>query len=74
MLLYFLGCFGLILCHAHATTRPNIVFLVVESTDGATWQRGYSDDAIPLPNIRRLEDMGGTSFHRHYRSSISLSL
>ena len=27
--------------------RPNIVFLVVESTDGRTWQPGY--DASPRP-------------------------
>lgn len=49
--------------------RPNIVFLVVESTDGRTWQRGYSQNVIPLPNIRSLEDAGGTSFHRHYSNA-----
>lgn len=45
---------------------PNIIFLVVESTDGRTWQRGYQDDVIPLPNLRKLEDQGATSFYRHY--------
>ena len=49
--------------------RPNIVFLVVESTDGRTWQRGYSNDAIPLPNMRDLEDRGATSFYRHYSNA-----
>ena len=34
--------------------KPNIVFLVVESTDGRTWQRGYQDDVIPIPNLRSL--------------------
>lgn len=48
---------------------PNIIFLVVESTDGRTWRRGYQDDVIPLPNLRRLEDMGGTSFYSHYCNS-----
>jgi len=28
--------------------RPNVVFLVVESTDGRTWQRGYQNSVIPL--------------------------
>lgn len=54
---------------AGATRRPNIVFLVVESTDGRTWQRGYSNDVIPLPNLRALESAGGTSFHRHYSNT-----
>lgn len=49
--------------------QPNIVFLVVESTDGRTWQRGYQDDVIPLPNLRKLEDKGATSFYRHYCNS-----
>ena len=30
------------------TPRPNVVFLVVESTDGRTWQRGYQNSVIPL--------------------------
>ncbi len=50
-------------------TRPNIIFLVVESTDGRTWQRGYQNDVIPLPNLRKLEDQGATSFYRHYSNS-----
>eukprot|EP00750_Incisomonas_marina_P011377 INCI16370.5.p1 GENE.INCI16370.5~~INCI16370.5.p1 ORF type:complete len:555 (+),score=64.45 INCI16370.5:814-2478(+) len=48
--------------------KPNIVFLVVESTDGRTWQRGYSDDAIPMPAIRELQE-GGVAFHRHYANA-----
>ncbi|KAG7350869.1 choline-sulfatase [Nitzschia inconspicua] len=48
---------------------PNIIFLVCESTDGRTWQRGYQDDVIPLPNLRKLEDDGGISFYRHYSNS-----
>lgn len=48
--------------------RPNIVLLVVESTDGRTWTPGYSDGAIPLPNIRSLQDRG-TSFRRHYSNA-----
>ena len=55
--------------HDHHRRRPNIVFLVVESTDGRTWQRGYSDDVIPLPSLRALEESGGTSFHRHYSNT-----
>ena len=47
---------------------PNIVFLVVESTDGRTWQRGYSNDAIPLPSIRELQE-NGVAFHRHYANA-----
>ena len=45
--------------------KPNIVFLVVESTDGRTWSKGYQDGVVPLPNIRKLQD-GGLEFHRHY--------
>ncbi len=48
--------------------RPNIVFLVVESTDGRTWQQGYSDDLIPLPALRALQ-AGGAAFHRHYSNA-----
>jgi arylsulfatase K len=55
--------------HARANDRPNIVFLVVESTDGRTWQRGYSDEVIPLPNLRSLEDAGAASFYRHYSNT-----
>jgi arylsulfatase A-like enzyme len=48
--------------------KPNIVFLVVESTDGRTWQRGYSDDLIPMPAIRGLQEHG-VAFHRHYSNA-----
>ena len=47
---------------------PNIIFLVVESTDGRTWQRGYQNNVIPLPNIRTLEETG-VAFHRHYSNA-----
>lgn len=50
-------------------SKPNIVFLVVESTDGRTWRRGYQNGVLPLPNLRRLEDQGATSFYRHYCNS-----
>ncbi len=49
--------------------RPNIVFLVVESTDGRTWRDGYQNGVLnssAMPNIKRLEQIGGTSFHAHY--------
>ena len=49
--------------------RPNIVFLIVESTDGRTWQRGYQNDVVSLPNLRKLEDQGGYSFYEHYTNS-----
>ena len=42
--------------HRNTTGLPNIVFLVVESTDGRAWSKGYSNDAIPLPNIRELQN------------------
>ena len=51
------------------SSPPNIIFLVCESTDGRTWRRGYQDDVIPLPNIRKLEDEGGVSFYRHYSNA-----
>ena len=62
--------FALLLAAAFAppADRPNIVFLVVESTDGRTWQRGYSRDVIPLPNIRQLQE-NGVAFHRHYANA-----
>ena len=52
--------------------KPNIVFLVVESTDGRTWRDGYQNGVLnesALPNIRRLEQIGGTSFHAHYSNA-----
>jgi hypothetical protein len=48
--------------------KPNIVFLVVESTDGRTWSHGYQNDVIPLPNIRELQN-GGLEFHKHYANA-----
>ena len=47
---------------------PNLVFLVVESTDGRTWSEGYADSAIPLPNIRKLQSRG-YEFRRHYSNA-----
>ena len=49
--------------------RPNIVWLVVESTDGRTWSPGYQQDVIPLPNIRKLQS-GGLEFRRHYANAL----
>ena len=50
--------------------KPNIVFLVVESTDGRTWQEGYQGNVIPLPNLRQLAQAeGGYAFHRHYSNT-----
>ena len=54
---------------AEAPKPPNIIFLVCESTDGRTWRRGYQNDVVPLPNIRKLEDEGGVSFYRHYSNA-----
>ena len=48
--------------------RPNIVFLVVESTDGRTWSPGYQNDVIPMPNIRKLQ-ASGVEFQRHYSNA-----
>jgi len=57
---------------AHATSdadkRPNIVFLVVESTDGRAWGRDYQDGAVDLPNIRALQD-AGVEFQSHYSNA-----
>jgi len=53
---------------AAAAARPNIVFLVVESTDGRTWQEGYQNSVIPLPNIHMLQEHG-VSFYRHYSNT-----
>lgn len=46
--------------------RPNIVFLVCESTDGRTYR---PDSPVPLPNIQRLRDRGGVSFDTHYSNA-----
>jgi arylsulfatase A-like enzyme len=48
--------------------RPNIVFLVVESTDGRTWSRDYQDGAVDLPNLRALQDKG-VEFQSHYSNA-----
>ena len=54
--------------HTPRGNKPNILFLVVESTDGRTWSPGYSDDAVKLPNFRELQD-GGVNFRRHYANA-----
>ena len=50
--------------------KPNIVFLVVESTDGRTWRKGYQNGVLDeaLSSIRFLEARGA-SFHKHYSNS-----
>ena len=48
--------------------RPNIVWLVVESTDGRTWTPGYQNDVLTLPSIRKLQ-AGGLEFRRHYANA-----
>ena len=65
LLLFLLLVFQVTLINA----KPNIVFLVCESTDGRTWQRGYQNNTVPLPTLRKLEELGGTSFHRHYSNT-----
>eukprot|EP01050_Picozoa_sp_SAG11_P014342 SAG11_NODE_1756_length_4309_cov_2.250594_1_plen_709_part_00 len=54
--------------HTPRGNKPNILFLVVESTDGRTWSPGYSNDAVKLPNFRKLQD-GGVNFRRHYANA-----
>eukprot|EP00050_Salpingoeca_kvevrii_P013915 m.31660 g.31660 ORF g.31660 m.31660 type:complete len:579 (-) comp5385_c0_seq1:1640-3376(-) len=63
-----LACTLLGLAQTVAGRAPNIVFLVVESTDGRTWTPGYQNDVIPLPNIRQLQ-ANGTAFVRHYSNT-----
>ena len=48
--------------------KPNILFLVVESTDGRTWSPGYQNDVVKLPNFRALQE-GGLNFRRHYANA-----
>lgn len=48
--------------------RPNIVFLVVESTDGRTWTPGYSNSALALPALRGLQAKGA-NFVTHYSNA-----
>jgi hypothetical protein len=52
----------------NASGLPNIIFLVVESTDGRTWSSNYSNGVIPLPHIRQLQ-AGGIAFHKHYANA-----
>lgn len=59
--------------HAHGQLdskedRPNIVYLVVESTDGRAWTRDYQDGAVELPNIKALQDQG-VEFQSHYANT-----
>merc|ERR1719502_2063677 len=51
-----------------STSRPNIVFLVVESTDGRTWSRDYQNGVVDLPNLRSLQDQG-VEFQSHYANA-----
>lgn len=55
-------------CSKGTKSRPNIVFLVVESTDGRSWSRNYQDGAVDLPNIRSLQDQG-VEFNSHYTNA-----
>lgn len=58
---------ALMFAQSESDQRPNIVFLVVESTDGRTWQKDYQDNVVPLPNLRSL--YGAVAFHKHYANS-----
>ena len=49
---------------AHGIANPNIVLLIVESTDGRTWRRD-NFAPVPIPNIRSLADKG-VQFDTHY--------
>ena len=46
-----------------ADNRPNIVFLICESTDGRTYREGFAP--VPIPSIRKLANEG-TQFDTHY--------
>eukprot|EP00755_Sulcionema_specki_P019737 Sspe_Gene.70221::Locus_41454_Transcript_2_4_Confidence_0.286_Length_1886::g.70221::m.70221/K12376/ARSK; arylsulfatase K len=48
---------------APAPPRPNIIFLVCESTDGRTYREGFAP--VPLPNVRKLAETG-VQFDTHY--------
>ena len=54
--------------HARFCWLRNILFLIVESTDGRTWTPGYSNDALKLPNLRALQK-GGLNFQHHFSNS-----
>eukprot|EP00934_Nitzschia_sp_Nitz4_P002988 Nitzschia sp. Nitz4//scaffold403_size10707//3459//5456//NITZ4_009062-RA/size10707-processed-gene-0.7-mRNA-1//-1//CDS//3329551083//2978//frame0 len=69
ILYWLLISLSLVTAQSEYEAPPNIVFLVVESTDGRTWQEGYQDDVVPLPNLRHLQAKGGTSFYSHYCNS-----
>ena len=53
---------------AAADPRPNLLFLVVESTDGRTWSPGYQNGVLALPAIRELQSHG-FEFQRHYANA-----
>lgn len=53
---------------AASPSRPNIVFLVAESTDGRAWARDYQQGAVKLPNIFALQD-AGVEFQSHYSNA-----
>ena len=76
-LLAFVSLMPLLQAAAYAATndaaaarppRPNVLFLVVESTDGRTWAPGYSGGALALPAIRELQATG-FEFRRHYANA-----
>jgi len=51
---------------AAAPVHPNVVFLVVESTDGRTWRDGYAP--VPIPTLRGLAT-NGTQFDKVYANT-----
>eukprot|EP01065_Artemidia_motanka_P008014 TRINITY_DN14003_c0_g1_i1.p2 TRINITY_DN14003_c0_g1~~TRINITY_DN14003_c0_g1_i1.p2 ORF type:complete len:637 (+),score=193.67 TRINITY_DN14003_c0_g1_i1:54-1913(+) len=57
--------FGVCSCDAPAAGTPNVVFLIVESTDGRTYRPG---SPVPIPNIRRLAETG-TQFDTTYANA-----
>lgn len=65
---YDKGCTSASLVDIPDASGPNVVFLVVESTDGRTWTPGYQSDVIPMPNLRKLQQQG-TTFLRHYANT-----
>eukprot|EP01062_Namystynia_karyoxenos_P017708 TRINITY_DN16555_c1_g2_i1.p2 TRINITY_DN16555_c1_g2~~TRINITY_DN16555_c1_g2_i1.p2 ORF type:complete len:581 (+),score=214.42 TRINITY_DN16555_c1_g2_i1:80-1744(+) len=48
------------------STAPNLVFLIVESTDGRTYREGFAP--VPIPNIRKLAQTG-TQFDSTYSNT-----
>jgi len=47
------------------STQPNVVFLIVESTDGRQWR---DESPAPLPNLRKLMSQG-VRFDSHYSNA-----